>query len=51
MNRDDQRLMPAPDFDSAAREQCPCIVARKNEFAEPLQRHQSEDDGGEAHAA
>ena len=51
MNRHDQRIMPRADFDSATRKQGPCIAAGKNELAQPLQRHQNENDSREAHAA
>ena len=51
VNRNDQRIMTGIDLDRTARQQRPGIVAGKDQFAQPLQRDQSKDNGSEAHAA
>src|SRR5437660_12854152 len=51
MNGHDKRIMLSANFDRAACHQPLGVATGKNEFAQPLQRRQRKDDGGEAHAA
>src|SRR5215813_2297354 len=51
MNGDDQRIMRGTDLDRAARFEVFGVGMGKHQLAEPLQRHQQQDDCREAHAA
>ena len=51
MQQDKQRIMPAPDLDGAAAQECPRVSRGKDNFGEALRGDQTDDKGDGAHDA